>query len=282
MHFLALPRRFADGGLCPGAAMQYDGQIPGSNWGQGPVPPAGMSRSPVSLRKKIADSPRVNRAVEGLFAAYVRFAFRTSRWTRSGFEEMDACVRRGEPVIFVLWHQRLIMAPYLFDTSLGRICALTSAARAGRLAGQILVRLGFETIPMSSHKRHVALSREVLRRTRDGCSIGIAADGPRGPARVSSTVPVVWARMTGCRVFTVAFAEKKVMALPTWDRQMLPLPFSRGVLMCREWTDVVPKKPDDEQVETLRQSLEASLDAITDAADTAAGRRSEDPKTLSD
>ena len=227
----------------------------------------------VSLRKKFADSPRVNSAIEALFASYVRFAFRTSRWTRSGFEEMDNCVRRGEPVIFVLWHQRLIMAPYLFDTSLGRICALTSAARAGRLAGQILVRLGFETIPMSSHKRHVALSREVLRRTREGCSIGIAADGPRGPARVSSTVPVVWARMTGCRVFTVAFAERKVIKLPTWDQQMLPLPFSRGVLMCREWTDEVPKKPSDEQVEALRLSLESSLDSITDAADAAVKTR---------
>ncbi|WP_264212160.1 lysophospholipid acyltransferase family protein [Leisingera thetidis] len=232
----------------------------------------------MSLRKKIADSRRVNRAIEGLFAAYIRFAFRTSRWSRSGFEEMDACVRRGEPVIFVLWHQRLIMAPYLFDTSLGRICALTSAARAGRLAGQILVRLGFETIPMSSHKRHVALSREVLRRTREGCSIGIAADGPRGPARVSSTVPVVWARMTGCRVFTVAFAGKKVIRLPTWDQQMLPLPFSRGVLMCREWTDEVPKKPTDAEAESLRLRLEASLDAITDDADTAAGRRIENRK----
>lgn len=227
---------------------------------------------PVSLRKKIADSPKVNRAVEALLAGYVQFAFRTSRWTRTGFEEMDACVRRGEPVIFVLWHQRLIMAPYLFDTSLGRICALTSAARAGRLAGQILVRLGFETIPMSSHKRHVALSREVLRRTKEGCSIGIAADGPRGPARISSGVPITWARMTGCRVFTVAFAERRVLRLPTWDKQMLPLPFSRGVLMCREWTDEVPKKPSDEDFELLRQSIETSLDDITDTADRAVGQ----------
>jgi lysophospholipid acyltransferase (LPLAT)-like uncharacterized protein len=228
--------------------------------------------APVSLRKKLADSPRLNRAVEGLFAAYVRFAFRSSRWTRSGFEEMDACVARGEPVIFVLWHQRLIMAPYLFDTSLGRICALTSAARAGRLAGQILVRLGFETIPMSSHKRHVALSREVLRRTREGCSIGIAADGPRGPARVSSTVPIVWARMTGCRVFTVAFAERRVMKLPTWDQQMLPLPFSRGVLMCQEWTGEVPKKPTEEEAEALRLDLQNALDEVTCQADQAADR----------
>lgn len=227
----------------------------------------------MSLRKKIADSPRVNRFVEGLFARYVSFAYRTSRWQRAGFEEMDACVARGEPVIFVLWHQRLIMAPYLFDTSLGRICALTSAARAGRLAGQILVRLGFETIPMSSHKRHVALSREVLRRTKEGCSIGIAADGPRGPARISSGVPITWTRMTGCRVFTVAFAERRVMKLPTWDQQMLPLPFSRGVLLCREWTDEVPKKPDEAEFEALRLSLQAALDEITDQADMAVGRQ---------
>ena len=225
----------------------------------------------MSLRKKIADSAWFNNGVESLITAYVRLAYRTSRWERSGFEAMDECVRRGEPVIFVLWHQRLIMAPYLFDTSLGRICALTSAARAGRLAGQILVRLGFETIPMSSHKRHVALSREVLRRTREGCSIGIAADGPRGPARVSSTVPIVWARMTGCRVFTVAFAEKRVIRLPTWDKQMLPMPFSRGVLICQEWTGEVPKKPTDEEAETLRLDLQGALDQITDRADKATG-----------
>ena len=221
----------------------------------------------MSLRKKIADSPRFNRTVEALFASYVRFAYATSRWKRIGFEPMDNCVRNGEPVIFVLWHQRLIMAPFLFDTSLGRICALTSAARAGRLAGQILVRLGFETIPMSSHKRHVALSREVLRRTKEGCSIGIAADGPRGPARQSSTVPIVWARMTGCRVFTVAFAQRRVLTLPTWDRQMLPLPFSRGVLLCEEWVDSVPKKPSEAELQALQGSLSEALDTITDQAD---------------
>lgn len=223
----------------------------------------------MSLRKKIADSAWFNNGAQSLITSYVRFAHRTSTWERTGFEAMDECVRNGEPVIFVLWHQRLIMAPYLFDTSLGRICALTSAARAGRLAGQVLVRLGFDTIPMSSHKRHVALSRDVLKLIKQGTSIGIAADGPRGPARESSTVPLVWARMTGCRVFTVAFAEKRVYRLPTWDQQMLPAPWSKGVLMCKEWTDPVPKRPDDAEMERLRLSLQASLDEITDTADAA-------------
>jgi lysophospholipid acyltransferase (LPLAT)-like uncharacterized protein len=86
--------------------------------------------------------------------------------------------------------------------------------------------------------------------------------------------------MTSCRVFTVAFAEKKVMKLPTWDKQMLPLPFSSGVLMCQEWTEAVPKRPSDEEAEALRQSLEACLDDITDKADRAAGRTPDAIKSL--
>jgi len=226
----------------------------------------------LSLRRKIADSPVFNRAVEGLITAYVKFAYRSSRWTRSGFGPMEELVKSGEPVIMVLWHQRLIMSPYLFDSSLGRICTLTSSARAGRLAGKVQERMGFDTIPMSSHKRHVALSREVLRRIKGGSSVGIAADGPRGPARVSSGVPIIWARSSGCRVFTITFAQRRTCKLPTWDKQMLPVPFSRGVLMCQEWQEDVPRKPTPEQAEALRLSLEKALNQITDASDAAMGR----------
>lgn len=226
----------------------------------------------MSLRKKIADSRSFNRAVETLITAYVKFAYRSSRWTRSGFGPMEDVVRSGQPVIMVLWHQRLIMSPYLFDCSLGRICTLTSAARAGRLAGRVQERMGFDTIPMSSHKRHVALSRDVLRRIKDGSSVGIAADGPRGPARVSSSVPIIWARSSGCRVFTISFAQRRTITLPTWDKQMLPVPFSRGVLMCEEWQEQVPRKPTPEQAETLRLSLENALNQITDSSDAAVGR----------
>lgn len=226
----------------------------------------------MSLRRKIADSPVFNRAVEGLITAYVKFAYRSSRWTRSGFGPMEELVKSGEPVIMVLWHQRLIMSPYLFDSSLGRICTLTSSARAGRLAGKVQERMGFDTIPMSSHKRHVALSREVLRRIKGGSSVGIAADGPRGPARISSSVPIIWARSSGCRVFTISFAQRRKLSLPTWDHQMLPIPFSRGVLMCQEWTEDVPRKPTPEQAEELRLSLEKALNQITDASDVAVGR----------
>lgn len=205
-------------------------------------------------------------------AAYIRFVVKSSRWERTGFEEMDALLGKGEPVIVVLWHQRLFMSPYLFNTELGKICSLTSTSRAGQMAGRWQKLFGFDTIAMSSHKRHITLSREVLGKINEGYSIGIAADGSRGPARVCSTVPLVWSRVSGKRVFVVSFSARGVLTLPTWDKAMLPRPWTKGVLMCREWTQVVPRKTSPEETEALRLDLQGALDAVTDASDAAVGR----------
>lgn len=229
----------------------------------------------MSLRRKIADNPRVNRAVEGFFAGWVRLAFRFSRWERVGFEAMEEELRRGEPVIFTVWHQRLVMAPYMFDSRLGKFCSLTTSARAGRLVGAFLGRFGFDTVPMSSHKRHVALSREVLRRIEQGFTVGIAVDGPRGPARQASTVPLIWARASGKKIFVLSWSANRVLRVPSWDRLMMPLPFSRGVMICREWDEAVPRKLDAAATEALRLRLQAALDEVTDASDAAAGRQRE-------
>jgi lysophospholipid acyltransferase (LPLAT)-like uncharacterized protein len=226
----------------------------------------------VSLRKRIADSEGYARAVTAVAAAYLRFAHRTSKWQRQGFEAMDEAVRSGDPVIMVLWHQRLMMSPYMFDVSLGKFCSLTSSARAGSMVGKLLRRFGFENVSMSSHKRHIALSREVLGRIRDGYSIGIATDGPRGPARQSSDVPLVWGRVSGKRIFVVSYSSRRAFELPTWDRTMVPPPFTRGIFMCQEWPRTVPKKGTDAEYEALRLDLQAALDEITDASDRASGR----------
>ena len=259
--------------------MIAQGDRPGKT---GPIPESGAryGNSMTTLRKRIANNPGLNRWIEDRLAAYLRFAHRTSDYQRLGFEEMDACVARGEPVIMTLWHQRLIMAGYTFPVQLGPISSLTTAARAGRMAGQVLNRFGYSTVPMSSHQRHITLSREVLRRIKSGSSIGIAVDGPGGPARVASTVPLTWARVSQCRVFAVAYSSSRALTLPTWDKLMLPLPWSKGALTCQEWTESVPRDADEAEIERLRLSLESTLDAVTDAADRAVGRRLDTPPKL--
>lgn len=229
----------------------------------------------MSLRKKIADSPRVQRFVARRIESLVRRAYRKSTWERIGFEPMEACLRNGEPVIVALWHQRLMMSPYLFPIELGKIFTLTSGARAGRMAGLFQTQFGMETVAMSSNKRHVAMSREILGKIRQGYSIGIAADGPSGPARVCSTVPLVWARSSGKRVFVVTFSADKVGQLPTWDQMWVPKAGSNGVLMCKEWDTPVPRKMSEETEEALRLNLQQALENLREEADLRVGRSSD-------
>ncbi|MEY8839133.1 lysophospholipid acyltransferase family protein, partial [Cribrihabitans sp. XS_ASV171] len=132
---------------------------------------------------------------------------------------------------------------------------------------------GMDTIAMSSHKRHVALSREVLGKMKQGISIGIAADGPRGPERVCSTVPLVWARSSGKRVFGITYSVRHAREAGTWDRLLLPRPWrNEGVFLCSEWKKPVARKASEEEIEALRQDLEDHMNAITAEADRMVGR----------
>ncbi|AML50961.1 lysophospholipid acyltransferase family protein [Falsihalocynthiibacter arcticus] len=224
-----------------------------------------------SLGKKIANSRVFNRIVAKVLANYVRFVWLTTRWESEGFEDMRAALKNG-PIIVVLWHQRLLMAPYLFDLKAGRICSLTSEAKGGRMAGLVQTEFGFETIAMPKGEGGFSMSREVLRKMREGVSVGIAVDGTTGPARVAKTAPLLWARATGCPIFVAAFATKRHKIFgASWDQAMVAWPFNKGVRYCERWPHDVPRKVSEVEMERLRLQLEISLDEITERVDAKLG-----------
>lgn len=234
----------------------------------------------MNLRKKIADSEAVLNWVARRIAGYMRRVRDNTKWQRLGYEELDKLIEAGEPVIVVLWHQRLVQSPFLFPLDKGRICTITSAARAGSMVGRVQKLCGMDTIAMSSHKRHVALSREVLGKMKQGISIGIATDGPRGPERVCSTVPLIWARTSGKRVFAVTYSVRHGREMGSWDRLLLPrVRGNEGVCLCREWKREVPRKASEEQIEELRLDLERHMNDLTAEADRMVGRIPWEPPT---
>jgi lysophospholipid acyltransferase (LPLAT)-like uncharacterized protein len=234
-----------------------------------------MSGTPrKSLRKRIADSERVNNALAAIFAAYIAFCHRTTRWEMQGFEELTEFLKTGKPAVMCLWHQRLLMAPYLFDQETAQICSLNTTQRAGMMAGRILEKLGFEVEAMHPHTPNVTVSRTVLGRMKRGYSVGMATDGSHGPARASKTHPILWARSSRAPIYVVAFAGRRCIKLPTWDEMMLPLPFTRGALLVRPFGEDIPRKLDEPGMEAIRVKLDQALDAVTADADRIAGRKS--------
>jgi lysophospholipid acyltransferase (LPLAT)-like uncharacterized protein len=225
-----------------------------------------------SLRQRLADSERLNAWLARRIAGYIRFVYRTSRWQRIGYEELDALVERGETVVVALWHQRVVMTPYFFPLHLGPGGSVTSSARAGSMVGRVQREFGLISVPMTSRAHNVALSRKVLKMLHGGITVGFAVDGPRGPARVATPVPLAWARSAGKRIFVISYSVRNGWEANTWDRTLIPRPWTEGVFLCREWEETVPRKLSEAETERLRQSLEDKMNAVTAEADAMMGR----------
>lgn len=225
----------------------------------------------MSLRKRLADSPRMNRAVAALFRGWLRMVWATSRIEAEGWDNVARALDTHGAVILVCWHQRLMMTPYIFDLKRAPCRSLTSDGRAGRLAGWLHRAYGYETMPLPRGMQGAAAMREVLRGLKRGVSIGMAPDGPRGPARKAKVTPIQWARVAQVPIFAFTFSASRFATWSTWDRLMFPLPFTRICLDWQEWDRAVPARATEAETEALAAELEAFMNRQADRADRRVG-----------
>ena len=225
------------------------------------------NRKKRSLRQRIADWPPLNEAVASVFVLYLRLLRRTARWDADGYDAVEEAIARDGAAIVVFWHQSSLVATYSIDTSSTQARSLNADSRAGTLARAILRRFAYHTTPMPKGPAGRSAVRTVLRGLQEGITVGIAVDGPRGPARKSKAHPVQWARASGKQVFVFACAAKRFVRWPTWDRMIMPAPFTRVTLLWRPWLAEIPRRPDDQQIQALLEALDAALDAVTDEAE---------------
>lgn len=122
---------------------------------------------------------------------------------------------------------------------------------------------------MSEKSSNAKASREVLKRMKDGISIGMTTDGPQGPARVVNDATLGWAAAISRPVYCYAFSVKRHKRLDTWDKMMFPLPFTRGHVVFQKWDGQVMRKADADALEQARRSLGTALNETCAKADRA-------------
>ena len=136
----------------------------------------------------------------------------------------------GAPLIFVEWHNRLMLFPYVLrkfrpET---RGYALVSASRDGKLVGDFIESFGggFGVVRGSSSRRGAAALIELANCIADGADVAITPDGPRGPIYSFGPGIIFLAQRTGADVVPVALEFASAWRLKSWDRFFLPKPFS--------------------------------------------------------
>jgi lysophospholipid acyltransferase (LPLAT)-like uncharacterized protein len=217
---------------------------------------------PKSLKKKLI-------GWLGPWLAY--WTIRSLAWTMRFEEahlELVRSVWEGKPpCIGAFWHGRLLMMPWAYVNKKGRkLSFLVSYHRDGQIIARALKRFGYRPILGSTNRGGSAALKEMEEAVRDGFDIAIVPDGPRGPRCRAEFGVIELARRAGIPVLPVSFSASRRKIFDTWDRFLLPYPFSRGVFVWGEPIHVDPQG-DRAHVEEKRLLLEKRLNELTEEAD---------------
>ncbi len=99
---------------------------------------------------------------------------------------------------------------------------------------------------------------------KQGKRCAITPDGPRGPRREMKMGTVQIARLAGCPVVPFGFAAEHCWRLKSWDKFIVPKPFSRAVFVYGE-PILIPGQGGNE--EEFTEAIQKELDRVTEAAE---------------
>jgi len=202
-------------------------------------------------------------------ARYIRLVWRTGRWSVENTAAVEDFVRARKPFIACFWHGRLLMIPQAWPYD-APMSILISRHRDGRLIAETIARLGIGTITGSSSKGGRAALRGMLRALEAGEYIGITPDGPRGPRMRVGAGVIRAASLARVPIVPVTYSASRRRVFRSWDRFILALPFSRGIIRVGDMIEP-PDDNDEIAVERARHKLETSLNEMTRELDVGFG-----------
>lgn len=168
----------------------------------------------------------------------------------------DQACRKG-PFNCACFHGTMLFPVYYCRQYPGVI--MVSRSWDGELIDKCLSRWGFDTVRGSSSRGGKEALCAMIERARamNYCT-GLAVDAPRGPSRKVKMGIIVTARETGTPIVPLVSWATRQIQFNSWDRMIVPLPFSTIVLAFGKPT-LVPTGLSGREYETLRQEVEAEM-----------------------
>ena len=177
------------------------------------------------------------------------------------------------PVILSFWHDRTFLSAYFLYRQLHRkgfdITLLASHSRDGEMVTRMVKAWGITTVRGSASRGGRAALRGVHRAiVRRGSSPIMIPDGPRGPAYEFKVGVAVLSQLSGAPILPLGFAARRCFYLRSWDRMIVPKPFTRIAVVVGE-PQTVAAGLSSEELEAERARLQSVLDEVKERAEEA-------------
>lgn len=172
--------------------------------------------------------------------------------------------RAGQPVLFALWHGRLLPPTYLHRGQ--GIVTLASQSADGEYITRVLHRWKFHVVRGSSSRGGDTALRELVRLARAGRSIAITSDGPRGPRERLKFGVLHMAQLSGAPLVPVGSAASSAWWFESWDRFLVPRPFAKLRVAYGDAV-FIPRDTDSDGLAAAARRIEDTIGRLTRVAE---------------
>ncbi|MCB1153785.1 lysophospholipid acyltransferase family protein [bacterium] len=172
---------------------------------------------------------------------------------------------------YATWHRDMVYLLYYFRRRLSgnkyRPAVIASRSKDGQWAAGLLHRFGIAS-PRGSSTRHgkEALA-EYVELLSTGFNGALTLDAPKGPAQTCKMGALIASARAGSPLVCAGFSANPTWRLGSWDRMLIPKPFSRAVLVFDKEAVAVPDADDREAMERCRSVVQDRLNILTYQAD---------------
>lgn len=177
---------------------------------------------------------------------------------------MEPVKRQNQSVIYAFWHGRMLILAYSHRRR--EIHILISQHRDGEFIARIIHQLGFVSVRGSTTRGGTKAIFEMCDKVAQGYDVGVTPDGPTGPGFQVHPGTIYVAQRSGMPIVPITSSAEHRWTLSSWDRFIIPRPFSKAVVMLGE-PILVPADSTAEELEQIRIDLETKLTKLTQKAD---------------
>ena len=190
--------------------------------------------------------------------------FYTTRIELRRFEKVRPIIN-SKKFIWAVWHSRLLLLNYLSKELEGT--AMVSSSEDGEFVARILKKQGHEAFRGSTTRGGIkALSALIKKLKEEQRPCSIIPDGPQGPRFKAKLGIIILARETGYPILPFSYSAKKMKVFSSWDRFILPYPFTKCLGIYGK-PFYVPKDAGKDDLIRYRNLLEKKLKCLTLEAD---------------
>ena len=149
---------------------------------------------------------------------------KTLRVSYKNKKVIDDLRKQKQNYVLAFWHCTMLL-PWFLHRDDG-FAALTSKSKDGDLLAKQLKHWNYKVVRGSSSKGGDVALGVMVDLAKNGYSIAITPDGPRGPEHKFKAGAVVTAKKSNVPVVLIGIGIKSKKKLKSWDKFQIPNPFT--------------------------------------------------------